>query len=228
MIISHSHKFVYTRPMKVGSSSAQVMLDNSDLVLDTDVSLGSYDNAFDAGFGITKNISLPEDRLGAVKLKAELMHATPEILLNKGFINEEIVSNYLFISIIRNPIDRFLSAWVMEVIGGYDFTGSRDKFFDMLDARDFPLMLSHASPNNYFKLADNLLPNIAVLKTKTLFDDLVALFPDTKLIRQNLKQTKYPNWLSKTILDKKYLTIIKDYLAEEVIFYETNTGEIVC
>lgn len=231
MIISHSNKFVYTRPMKVGSTSVQHMLHNSELVSDTDISTGCVDNVYDKGFLEVQGLSIPNTRMEAIDFKVNLIHSTPEELYSCGLITGIMLEEYTFISIIRNPIERFISAWVMEVIGGFYIGNSYEKFISMLEERDFPYMLAYDSPDMYFKFQGTLLPKTIVLQTKTLLADLMQTFPGTDFTPQWFKKTKYPEWYSRDyrkFLSSKHLNIIKEFMATEVVFYEEVTGEKIC
>lgn len=229
MIISYSNKFVYTRPMKVGSTSVQHMIHNSNLVSESDTSLGDTDNVFEAGFLKTRNLELPESRKDAILYKLKLLHSTPKQLLELGLITQSILETYTFISIIRNPVERFLSAWVMEIIGGYFPGNSYDKFVSMLENAEFPKILDFPNPKDYLFLEDTKLPNILVLKTNSLLPNLQTQFPEVTFTEQRLKKTTYPSWLQNSYksLDKRYLDIIKSRMADEIVFYESITGETV-
>ena len=229
MIISHSNKFVYTRPMKVGSTSIQHMLHNSNLVNELDISLGDTDNVFDETFLTTQNVVLPETKKSAILHKLRLLHSTPEQLYYYNLLSNDILNTYTFIVPFRNPIERFMSAWVMEVIGGYFHGDSFSKFTSMLEIGEFPRTLDYATPKDYLYIDGVKLNKTYLIDTKSIKQDLSILFPNTSFKYQHFKRTTYPTWYKDSYknLDKKYLNIIKSRMADEIIFYESQTGETV-
>lgn len=223
MLISHKNKFVLTRPMKVGSTSAQFILITSGLLGAEDYHSGIVENIFDGGFF---NTQLPET---CTATKPELIHATPTKLQDLGLLSEEQVQTYTFINLIRNPVDRFMSAWLMEVIGGFYIGDSKKLFFDMLETKDTPYMISTNSLKAYSYHKNKLLPNIKFINTKNLIPELGS-FCGKSLEPVQLKESvklpwmvgKYTNYLPKTALKA-----LKTLLAEDIDFYETITGEVV-
>ena len=207
--------------MKVGSSSTQAALIGAGIA---DYHSGTVENCFDEGFQDTKlpdGISIP---------KLNLIHATPDFLHEKGLLTEEMLETYSFIGLIRNPIERFLSAWIMEVIGGYFLGNSYLKFVKMLEEKDLPYIFTHSCSKDYVSFEGKLLPNICYVNTKHLATELQVVLPEVSLTVPHLKKSVKPTWAArhyKDFLSSKHLTLLKSLMQDEIIFYETITGEIV-
>tara|TARA_R110000851_G_scaffold17694_1_gene55990 strand:- start:412 stop:1119 length:708 start_codon:yes stop_codon:yes gene_type:complete len=100
MIISHSNKFVFFKPLKCAGSSIEAAL--SKTCKDSDIVVGSIHPGEESMIQnrncITSN--------GRLILPA---HATPELI--KGTNLHDKISHYKWISAIRNPWDMCVSFW---------------------------------------------------------------------------------------------------------------------
>lgn len=235
MIISHKHKLVFTRPMKVGSTSVQAMLLNSGILGDGDYHSGGVENCFDKGFtGMKLPESLTEGKSSKelIQLKLKLVHATPTLLKELGLLTYKQLIDYTFISVLRNPIERFMSAWVMEVIGGYYLGNSYLELLKMIDKNDLPYITLFSKPEDYFCYKGKQLPHVNILETATLTKDVYTVLEgcNTSVTAVHAKKTNYPAWAKGHYTDyipKAQLENLYGLLSTEIQFYEHITGERV-
>lgn len=226
MIICNSHKIIFSRPLKVGSTSVEHMIIKSGSLTNKDYHLGLVENAFAEGFC---DVCLPDfyPKCKDHNIKMNLLHATPDQLYAKKLLVDKML-DYTFIGILRNPIERFLSAWVMEVIGGFYDGESYPKFIEMLEKKDLPYIFRKTSPLDHISFNGSLVKNYKLLRINHLAQDLSLLFDNIKPI--HLKVSKKPSWMNKCytkFIPKKLLIDLKYLLEKEINFYESFAGEII-
>jgi len=122
VIVSNKHKFIFSRSTKVGGKSAQAMILRSGMLGDGDFHCGE---AYKMSEGSIDDMTLPETFIKTIdasyiKAGVILSHAKPDDLIANGIASKSEVSDYTFVTMIRNPIERYISAWVYE--GGKDIT----------------------------------------------------------------------------------------------------------
>jgi len=230
VIISHKHEFVFTSPLKVGSSTAQATLLGSNLLGEGDYHSGCVENIADRKiFDIADSLPtdfFKDDNSDSAKLtaKARLTHATPSVLFDMGLLTEQQLNDYLFVSIVRNPIERYISAWLLD--GG----GTLEGLIFKIDNGLLPQAMSFSCPKDYFYHQDKRLNNIKILCTQTLDDSLpsfVRACGGSVVYPKRIKQSAYPEWAKRHYsqwLPLKQLKALYDLLADEIEFYHLVTG----
>ena len=236
MIISHKHKFVFSRPLKVGSSSSQAMLVESGILGDEDVYTGYRDsveapltpfqNCPDLTCAELRRLSpypippLPVDESGPMPL---LGHLTPTEMLLLGLITEDVLETYTFVSILREPIDRYLSAWFFEKKLQSQLN-SFEALREDIENSHYPCTFLGKTLKDYFTCKTLPLPNTHILHTETLTNDLthfIRLYGG-KVGEKWLKagrvnswaKTPYRDWLPAPLIKK-----LKKMMQEDFEFY---------
>jgi hypothetical protein len=251
MIISHKHKFIFVQPAKTGGSSVKRALCEADVFGNDDIFsvppvdlkvpstksdilfTGKYENIKRNSMGQlylgdgTKHrlSSMYEHSVGFV----DFTHLTPAGLVEIGLISEDILQDYVIVTTLRDPVDKFISSWF--------YTQVRDK-------KDISLQILCNHINNisskqgckvcnypireYYIYKGEYLPKIKLLKTDTLFKDVAKFIKEIKgkspKKEYKLKAGFEPDWAigsSKTWMPNDELNKLKSFLRDEIQFYNT-------
>jgi len=109
MIISHSKKFIFLRPTKTGSTTADVLLRLS----------GAFDPEQDV-FCQTKEWELPPRNVPNVEENSiQVAHATPQRLIDWGMVTLEQLREYDCYAFLRPVESRFVAGYLHCMRGGY-------------------------------------------------------------------------------------------------------------
>lgn len=239
MIISRTHRFIFTRPLKVGSSSAQAMFINSGILTDED-SYSGYRDSVDSPTTSFKNVppltckdvrrvspypipaSLLVDESGPLPL---LGHVTPTEMVRLGLISQDELDTYTFVSIIRNPISRYLSAWFFDkTLQGEDKILS--ELCDDIYAGYIPHSFLGRGVQDYFTHEGKAIKNAVYLRTEALFEDInrfLEKFGYSVDQDHRLKANNKPEWACKhysNYLPGKAIVTLHHILQSEIEFYQ--------
>jgi len=100
MIVSHRHKFIFIKPMKVGGSAVEATIHPHLGEEDTVSTSLSYSQWRDEDEFEIRRRNCPED-IGA--------HATPHLV--RSLVGEKVWTEYFKFSVVRNPWDMVVSAY---------------------------------------------------------------------------------------------------------------------
>lgn len=231
MIVSHKHKLVFTRPTKTGSSSAQVMLLESGIAdKESDIHSGYIeDHKKDFLFlpKLPSKFLKSKDDRGVFAEQLSVMHMTPSDLIRAELLSEDAVGDYMFISIVRNPIERYISGWLYE--GGTDI----DRLTLKIRKGNYPLSVMGPKTHEYFSHNGVRLKNMLALRQSHLNADLKKFITEAGCDISEQKRIKtandnkfsphnYTEWVP-----KKELNLLRGMLFEEIEFYKEITGDDV-
>lgn len=244
-IVSHEHKFIYTRVTKTGSSSVQMMFDNSGILSDSDIMAGYYDNIKDGPIALDKNVpnytwddihrisknGIPRGLDDPNKLhsgiQAYLSHFPVAEMIPAGLITEEQLYDYNAFGFMRNPIDRWVS--------GYFFIrritkSERDPIQDMCwkiehDRVDFPIFMNRRQQEHFMYKGD-------IVATPYDYADMIKVVQKLildkggKIIKTpSLKSFDRPDEFRTPVeswMPADALARLKQQFSDEIEFYESN------
>lgn len=113
MIISHRLQFAFFRVPKTGSTTMEFLLRQSDVFDQNDVMTGVMVGDFppfntpdyDAIVQTEGNIRINQSK------QSLHMHLTPEEAISEGYITQAQLEQYSVFACVRNPVDRYVSAF---------------------------------------------------------------------------------------------------------------------
>ncbi|WP_417881915.1 sulfotransferase family 2 domain-containing protein [Xanthomarina gelatinilytica] len=168
-MISHKHKCIFIHISKCAGSSIETAfgIDVSDNTENNNINLFGWNEAH----------------------KLFLQHATPEELVNYGFISQSIWKEYYKFIIVRNPFSRAKSdyLWLVKDSGIKDsfenFLEAKGKFESILKVKNHETYRGdHLTPQlDYFYLNGDKISYDRVLRFESLNEDLKLLCEDLKL-----------------------------------------------
>lgn len=248
-IISHKHKFIYTRVTKTGSSSVQMMFDKSGILDDNDVMAGYYDNIKDGPIALDKNVpeytwndihrisknGIPKGLDDPKKLhsgiQAYLSHFPVSEMIDAGLISEQQLYDYDAFGFFREPVDRWVS--------GYFFIrritkSQRDPVQDMTwkienNRYDFPIFMNRRQQEHFLHKGK-------IVATPYDYADMISVIQQ-KIVNMggkvidtpSLKSFDRPNEFrvpAEEFLPSSALNLLKHKLADEIEFYENHVVRI--
>lgn len=235
MIISHKHKFVFTRMTKTGSSSAQAMLVRSGILGGIDVYTGyrdsvsstvshgdqtpifSLDRIMDISPHTTCRIRKHLNHFQDTGLVANGMpligHVTPTEMYRLGLLTEQMINDYTFVTIARNPVRRYLSAWFFDQHLSKTQPTSA-KLEKDINSNYMPWSLLNRTLEDYATFKGELIPNVLYLRTESLHRD-ISLFLRSNIENVQFKAGLTKGWAKGFYQDER----IKDLMQKEIDFY---------
>lgn len=240
MIVSKKHGFVFSRVLKTGSTSAQAMFIDSQILGSDDIYSGYRNNVDDEptpGQNIPSTISgkmiykiTPYKIPKEIYVKGDgrfplLGHSTPTEMVRLKFLSESDLKKFTTYGIVREPIDRFLSAWFF-----YCSLVQKPKTKEFLEETlrnkaEFPNTFLGKTQRNFFEYEGELLKNIHVIDFKNLNEELTKIIESYggKVAEyKRLKSHHRPDWAKRTHhewLSNDLIAKLQDLMKEDVEFY---------
>lgn len=188
MIISHHHGFVVVFPPKVGSSSAHAAIVESGILDPSIDEWYGYRNAVTdtltpcrnmravtaadvrrvSPHAIPANIGVPleDETIPLVR------HIAPTEMLRLGLVTQSMIHNYVWVSFTRDPVDRYVSAWVF----GQHLAGlipERDRLLAKLQRLDpLPYPFLGRTLRDYVMCEGRRIPHVRVIDQGALDEGL--------------------------------------------------------
>jgi hypothetical protein len=165
-----------------------------------------------------------------IPTKPSLQHFTYELLYNyKKILDIDFENNIKIITVVRNPYERTVSDlfWYSKITAN----SSKNEVFDAI--RDFTSNPyewydNHNRPQYTFITKDNeIIPNIHILRTETLIDDMHNLgYPDFNMhINKNRNSIKNADYFK--FLNRDSIKLINDvYDNDFKLFNYTKISEV--
>ncbi len=243
MIISKKNGFIFVRVLKTGSTSAHAMLINSGILGPNDIYSGYRNNVFDkptASQNIPTSINgkqireiSPYDIPKEIYVKGDgtfpmLGHLAPTEMVGLGLITEEELMKYTLIGGIREPIERFLSAWFFYCDLVKKPKTKQAILSDFKKEISMPNTFLGKSQKNYFEYNGKLLKNIRVIRQEDLnkeLENVIHQYGGTISKFETLKnhhrpawsRQPYKDWLPEDIQGK-----LQKLMKEDVVFYNQH------
>ena len=244
MIVSKKHGFVFSRVLKTGSTSAQAMFIDSQILGSDDIYSGYRNNVDDEptpGQNIPSTISgkmiykiTPYKIPKEIYVKGDgrfplLGHSTPTEMVRLKFLSESDLKKFTTYGIVREPIDRFLSAWFF-YCSLVDVPKTKEALEASLRKKtEFPNTFLGKTQRNFFEYEGELLKNIHVIDFKNLNEELTKIIESYGGKINEYKKLKshhrpdwakqpYQEWLSSDLIAK-----LQDLMKVDVEFYNQYT-----
>ncbi len=248
MIISKKHKFIFVRVLKTGSTSAQAMLINSGILGPDDIYSGYQKNCrgkHSKGQNIPPTITASQirdislydiDRDSQINKQirpnddgtyALLGHLTPTEMVRLDLLKtEKELMQYKIIGTVRDPIDRFVSAWFIycDLVGMPKTIESLQTLFRKGQPTEDPVFSK--SQKNYFEYEGKLLKNIEVIDYTLLNErltEIVGRYGGEISEFESLESHHRPEW-SKRVSYRQWLppeiiAWLENVFSEDIKFY---------
>ena len=245
MLISHKNKFIYSRATKTGSSSAQAALAEAGITGPEDV-ISGYKNDPKEGFlGKPQNIpnwsledylsfspyGVPEDfqnqKLPNAGAHVFTGHLTPEEMVLSGLVTEDQLFSYEVFGFIREPVDRWFSAYFFEssLVGR-----NKDPMEDILERIEndnmyiqvfldrpmsswFTYQGEQVGKAYDFKSIDKVL--------KDLIERKGGQFSGTPRLKSHYRPDGFKRPTAE-LLSSSHLKKLEEYLSDDIVFYQDH------
>lgn len=120
MIVSNTHRYIYLRVPKTGSTSVSAFLYRHCLLEDNIIHTGLDTRDLDANdYNYVVNAKVRDDR-------KKLMHGNLTSIVKNGLLEHDL-SDYKVFAVCRHPVDRFIS--FVKMIVGNDINDSICQYF---------------------------------------------------------------------------------------------------
>lgn len=240
MIVSYENNFVFVRVLKVGSTSCQAMLVDSGILGEADIYTGYRNDVNDVPVS-GKNLpsltveqvrgvspyAIPKDILVENQLFPLLGHLTPTEMVRLGIISETQLQNMTLVGVIREPIQRFISAWFFSCYLE-KVPNNREALINKLETSCEVHTFLGKTQKNFFEYEGELVKNRLVWETKSLNESIshfvaenngdISKFVSYKSqYRPDWSKRPCSEWLPKRLIDK-----LEDYLEDDIIFYNNH------
>ncbi len=239
MIISKKNGFVFSRILKTGSTSAQAMFMSSGILGDDDIYSGYRNSEADpkvSGRNIPSEINEKKLReISPYRIPKKIYvkdatgpllgHVTPTEMVRLGLITEEELKKLTVIATVRDPIDRYISAWffLCELL---QLPKTKEALIDNLKRKaELPNTFLGKTQRNHFEYEGELLKNIEVIDYVNLndkLDEIISRYGGSIPEYQSLRSSYRPSWSKEPYINwmpAEVIDTLQDLMKDDVEFY---------